>query len=174
MEPYRSMEEFERNHPLWRYSPYLCGRINLLMSLRIEILQSLDEGIGPVVNIELVGRAEELLWLWLLGAYEMVRTMCQSKLCFSMRAHQALTDLKRELATARMPSAKMESQGKPIPITSNRSPAGIDTQNKDLLVGDPDHPQSGRALLGRFYTVLSSLAPDDVLKTHDASYSSAS
>lgn len=76
-------------------------------------------------------RAESLMWLWIIGAYEVVRTMCQARICFSSRAFE-LQRLKRTLSMVRMPAAKMEKAGRDEPVTSNRSPAGLDVANRDL------------------------------------------
>ena len=69
-----------------------------------------------------------------------------------------------------MPNAKMEKQGKKLPVNSNRSPDGWDVLKKDLLIGDPDTPISGRILLEEYEAIMSSLTINDVLKHHTESY----
>jgi hypothetical protein len=66
------------------------------------------------------------------------------------------------------------SGDKKVPVTSNRSPAGWDIPNKDLLINDPEeNPDvSARFILKEFTRVMSSITPNDVLCTHEASYSS--
>ncbi len=78
MSQYRNMVDFENDNPLWRFSPYMWGRVKVLLDLHSQILQDLDKGFGTLMDADLIGRAEAFLWLWLLGAYEMVRTMCQA------------------------------------------------------------------------------------------------
>jgi len=173
-EPREQVEQFERDNPLWRYSPYLWGRVNVLLGIRIEILELLDRAFGAAVELESLSRAEELAWLWVLGAYEVVRTMSQSKASFSPRLQTELLALKRQLGIVRMPTAKMELPGKRIPVTSSRSPVGIDAENRDILLGAPDHEISGRKLLASFYAVMSTIAPQDVHHTHEESYGNAS
>jgi len=58
------------------------------------------------------------MWLWILGGYEIVRTMVQAEKCFSPEALNRLRSLKKSLAIARMPASKMEKQGKRVPVTS--------------------------------------------------------
>ena len=113
-----------------------------------------------------------LMWLWLLGAYEVVRTMCQAKSCFTENTVSKLQELKRTLSDVRMPAAKMEKRGQKKPVTSNRSPAGLDMAKKDLLVNDPDvQPDvSARDLLSKFDEVFSSISKDDVHSQHEESY----
>jgi len=61
---------------------------------------------GSCVDGGRVERAESLMWFWLLGAYEVVRTMHQAKACFSERLVRELSGLRKMLAAVRMPAAK--------------------------------------------------------------------
>lgn len=112
------------------------------------------------------------MWFWLLGAYEVVRTMHQAKACFSERLVQELSCLKNILGTVRMPAAKMEKPGKRTTVTSNRSPAGWDIENRALLVNDPEESPnfSARWMLSEFDRVLSSITKSDVLAHHEKAY----
>lgn len=171
MTNFTSLEEFEANNPLARYSFYANGRMQLLESIATEILAELDRAFADdVVLHQHLARAEALSWLWLLGSYEVVRTMCQAKKCFSERAGQALQELKRLLGRVRMPAAKMEKSGKREPVTSNRSAAGVSAPTRDLLLGDPNAPESLRHLLERFSYVFAQIKASDVLDSHEASY----
>src|ERR1017187_2654646 len=81
-----SEEESVEREPLIAFSFYLSGRVAVLCSFADEIIGSLDQGFsGECVDGDRVGRAESLMWLWLLGAYEVVRTMHQAKQCFSKK-----------------------------------------------------------------------------------------
>jgi hypothetical protein len=166
-------EQIIEREPLMVFSHYLSGRVLVLLSFADEIVEGLDRGFsGQSVDGGQVERAESLMWLWILGAYEVVRTMCQAKQCFSERAGQDLSNLKKTLSIVRMPAAKMEKLGKKIPVTSNRSPSGWDIGRRDLFVNDPDedHDISARWILSEFDRVLSSLTKDDVLSHHEVSY----
>jgi len=156
------------------FSLYLSGRVNVLLALKGEILGLLDEGFSAnCVDGGPVERAESLMWLWVLGAYEIVRTMCQAKGCFSDRALNAMVQLKKTLSVIRIPAAKMEKAGKKEPVSSNRSPAGWDVANRDLLVNDPEEARdiSARSILAEFDRVFSSMTKNDVLARHEESYS---
>jgi|CXWL01.1.fsa_nt_gi hypothetical protein len=168
-------EQIVEREPLMAFSHYLSGRVNVLLALKDEILGHLDEGFSALrVDGGRVERAESLMWLWILGAYEIVRTMCQAKGCFSDRTLNELVQLKKTLSVVRVPAAKMEKAGKKEPVTSNRSPAGWDVANRDLLVNDPEETQdiSARSILAEFDRVFSSMTKDDVLARHEQSYSS--
>jgi hypothetical protein len=159
-----SWEQMVERDPLIAFSWYLSSRKNVLLGIAAEIVENLD--------VERFDRAESLMWLWTLGAYEVVRTMCQAKTCFSKRAWEELAQLKKSLTAVRMPAAKMEKPGKKLPVTSNRSAAGWDFPNRDLLVNDPETTPdvSARFLLREFDRVFSSISKADVLGTHKSSY----
>jgi hypothetical protein len=159
--------------PLLGFSHYLSGRVSVLCSFAEEIVENVDAGFSSQrIDGCRVGRAESLMWLWPLGAYEVVWTMHQAKSCFSERLLQDLAGLKKALARARMPAAKMEKPGKRAPVTSNRSPSGWDVENRDLLMNDPDESPdiSARALLSEFDRLFSSIVQSDVLARHEDAY----
>ncbi|MEI2769495.1 MAG: hypothetical protein V9G98_01710 [Candidatus Competibacter sp.] len=154
------------------FSFYLSGRVNVLCAFADEIIDNLDKGFfSEYVDGAMVERAESLMWPWVLGAYEVVRTMYQAKQCFSERLAQELKDLKNQLSVVRMPAAKMEKRGKNVAVTSNRSPSGWDFNNSDLLINDPDDDKnvSARQILAEFDRVFCSISRSDVLSSHGAS-----
>lgn len=158
--------------PLLAYSFYLNGRVHALMHIASEIEEALDLGFGStLVHGGLVGRADTLMWLWILGAYEVMRTMCQSPGCFSEQALTRFKSMKKSLAVVRMPAAKMEPQGKNQAVSSDRSPSGWSVDRKDLLVNAPDEPNVyARDLIEQFERVVSDLKRNDVIKSHESSY----
>ena len=168
--------EILAREPLIAFSFYLSGRNNLLLSVSDEIIENLDKGFtNNPIDSSPIGHASTLMWFWTLGAYEVIRTMCQAKECFSENFYEKISDLKNDLANARMPSSKMEKKGKKgIPVCSNRSPDGWDMPNKDLLVGDPENPISGRMLLEKYDNVLSSLTIEDIKARHEHAYNKES
>ncbi len=165
-------EQIVERDPLMAFSHYLSGRVHVLIDLSDEIQKDLDQGLtADFVDGGKVGHAEGLMWLWILGAYEVVRTICQAKICFSSNAHEQFMTLKKKLAVVRMPAAKMEKLGKKHPVSSNRSPADWDIQTRDLFIGDPlDQTTSARSLLVEFEHVFVSLTKEDVLARHEESY----
>ena len=166
-------EQLVEQDPLIAFSFYLAGRKNVLLAIAEEIIENLNQAFSDtVIDGGKVDRAESLMWLWTLRAYEVVRTMCQSKASFSNKAFNNLTKLKKTLSAIRMPAAKMEKHGKKVPVTSNRSPSGWDVSNRDLLVNDLESTSrvSARFILMEFDRVLSSITKDDVLGRHEDSY----
>ncbi len=168
-------EERLAQEPLIAFSFYLSERNNVLLSVSDEIIENLDKGFtNNSTDCGLIGHASTLMWFWTLGAYEIVRTMCQAKKCFSDNFYENILELKNDLAKARMPNAKMEKKGKNMPVSSNRSPDGWDITNKDLLIGDPEDPISGRMLLEKYDNVLSSLTIEDIKARHENAYNKES
>ncbi len=167
-------EEIVERDPLIAFSHYLCGRVHVLITFAGEIVEDLEQGFSnEFIDGDRVDRAESLMWLWTLGAYEVVRTMCQAKDCFSIQVFDELQHLKKSLSSVRMPAAKMEKPGKKVPVTSNRSPSEWDVPNKDLLINDPEEAIdiSARLILDEFDRVMSLITKDDVLDRHENSYS---
>lgn len=168
-------------HPLAAFSIYLSGRHHVLLSIAQEITGQLDAcaaGEGGSSHAART-RASDLMWLWTLGAYEVVRTMCQSQRCFSERFYRSLSGLKVDLERVRVPNTKLERikynrRERSIPVASDRGPDVWDEAGKDLLVGDPADAVSARLLLGSYESVMSSLTRDDVLMSHEASFERAS
>jgi hypothetical protein len=158
--------------PLLAFSFYLSGKNNILLSLSDTIIEQLDEGFSDRknLNINLIGEASSSFWFWSLGAYEVVRTISQAKDCFSTTFIDKINTLKKQLSIVRMPSAKMEEQGRKKPVNSNRSPDDWEINSKDLLVGSPDNPISARYLIELYDQTLCSLTPTDVIKRHEESY----
>jgi hypothetical protein len=166
-------DQVVEREPLIAFSFYLSGRTNVLLDIADEIIGNLDQAFSAaIVDGGRVDRAESLMWLWTLGAYEVVRTICQAKNCFSDGALSEFSELKKSLAAIRMPAAKMEKSGKKVPVTSNRSPAGWDVLNRDLLISDPETilDVSARHILKEFDRVFASITKDDVLGRHEESY----
>jgi hypothetical protein len=164
-------EQQVEREPLLAFSFILSTRNNQLLTVADEILELLDDGIsekfiyGPKVT-----RAGILMWLWSLGAYEVVRTMCQAEKCFSPSYIDKLKSLKKALAKIRMPDSKMEKQGKKQPVSSSRSPWCEDVKNKDLWIGDPEDAFSARQIIDFYATTLSSMTAQDVFARHEESY----
>ena len=166
-------EELVTSDPLIALSWYLSGRKSCVLELGREILADVDNAFsGSVTDGGQLERAEMLTWFWMLGAYEVIRTMCQARNCFSPHLSAELNSLKKELAQARMPAAKMEAPGRKRPIPSNRSPVDWNQANRDLLIGDPTTTLiSARHLVTRFESVITGITPSDIVARHEDSYS---
>jgi hypothetical protein len=164
-------EELNRE-TLLKFSFYLSSRVIQLLSLGEEIEGKLEVGLSEeIIDGRALGKSGVLAWLWVLGAYELVRTMCQPQDAFSSEAHSRLVTLKRRLEIVRMPDAKMEPKGRNHPANSNRCPPHWDTANKDIILGDFDSGTDRfRLLLRDLDEVMASITIDDVLLHHQETY----
>lgn len=159
------------NEPLLAFSFALSTRNNQLATISDDILDNLDAGISKgFINDAYVTKAGINVWLWTLGAYESIRTMCQAKTCFTSECLETPQLLKKKLSKVRMPDVKVEKQGKRVPVSSNRSPWCEVVETKDLLIGDSDEPFSARQLIEEYFQVIYSITPSEIVATHEESY----
>jgi hypothetical protein len=167
-----SEEDELKREPLLKFSFYLSSRVIQLLCLGEEIKGKLDAGLSPnFIDGRVLGNVGVLAWLWVLGAYEMVRTMCQPRDAFSPPILARLLALKRKLEIVRMPDAKMEPKGRNHPANSNRCPPFWDVENRDVVLGDFETGSARfRPLLEEFDAVMSAMTPADVLLHHHETY----
>jgi len=165
-------EEELAREPLLKFSFYLSSRVIQLLDLGEEIKGKLDAGLSADrFDGRVLGNAGVLAWLWVLGAYELVRTMCQPQNAFSPPILAKLLALKRRLELVRMPDAKMEPKGRNHPANSNRAPPFWDLENQDVILGDFENGSDRfRPLLEEFDEVMSAMTPADVLLHHHETY----
>ena len=117
---------------------------------------------GTVLN-----RVYGQFWLWVLAAYEIVRTMCQARACFSDRLAGRLAALKTQVAELRIPFAKQEYPGvRGVPIEAEASISGWDAATKDITFEVGGKDISARALVTEFDEVIATVQPADVLHRH--------
>jgi hypothetical protein len=165
-----TLEQSLEREPLLAFSFILSIRNNQLSTVADEVLELLDSGISEeFINGGEVTKAGILMWLWTLGAYEVVRTMCQANNSFSTEYMERLYPLKKKLAKIRMPDSKMEKQGKSQPVCSNRSPWCEVPESSDLLIGDPEDAYSARKIIDEYFSIIYSLTPEDVIGSHEES-----
>ena len=74
-------------------------------------------------------------WLWVIGAYEIIRTMCDplKKSVWVEKKFRELNSYKLKLAEIRMPFAKQVLRGTNNPIYGENSVHGFDRENKDFI-----------------------------------------
>lgn len=103
-----------QKNPLVLFSVYTAIHKQCLFDTGNEIL-ILMQGFRPnrIDGTEL-NKVYGLIWLWCLGAFELIRTMeaHKAKNCFDAKTKSKLTKLKAKLAKIRTPFAKQELAGK--------------------------------------------------------------
>ena len=163
------IDEMYRKNPFLKFSIYTQVQIQQLKMVSDEILGILDRNnVAGVFDANDLLRSYGLFWLWVLGAYEVVRTMDEHEKCFSEPLHQKLGVLRRELATVRIPFAKQQHPSKKgkedRAIGSEPSVVGVGNENKDLLFEIEGNSVSCRNMLKRFNDFIQSVNHEEVLR----------
>jgi len=174
-------EEYYNKNPLIFFSVYTDTQYKIVRSLGGDIVRCLEETISidesGTVNTRLTGEftddAYEKFWLWILGAYEVVRTMAQAKACFIDDVPQKLEELKQTLAVLRMPFAKQEPKGVKGAVSAELSIYSICGSPPDYQFRVGEQVVSVRELIGNFNEVLGSIKREDIVARHQDSYSGA-
>jgi hypothetical protein len=113
---------FEKS-PLLAFSFATAGQASYLIELGVDLCSVMSEWTDEISNINDVYYK---YWLWLLGAYEIVRTMDENKACFAEGRHDDIKALKIHLAEMRIPFAKQQLRGNSNPATKELSVCVID------------------------------------------------
>jgi hypothetical protein len=167
--------------PLVRFSVYTDIQAATIVGLGEQILNEMDNGLirepkgsepkgvdGTVFN-----KVNGLFWIWVLGSYEVVRTMTQAKGCFSSNCSQNLQKLKKTLSLLRIPFAKQELPGKKkTPVAAEPSISSVQISPPDLEFKIDETVLSIRAVIQQFRNVFDSITPEDVLADHRTLYKS--
>ncbi|MEO6202957.1 MAG: hypothetical protein ABIP82_07045 [Nitrospirales bacterium] len=159
------IEEMYRKNPFSKFSVYTQVQIDQLKRVSDEILGILDRNnvVGVFDGNDSL-RSYGLFWLWVLGAYEVFRTMKEHEQCFSEPLRPKIRALERELAQVRMPFAKQQLQGqKDRAIGSEPSIVGVGEEDKDLLFQIEGNIVSCRKMLKRFTDFIQSVNHEEVL-----------
>jgi len=168
MEDIDAVERIRREQPLVIFSVYTHIQAEITRGLGRDVLATLDAAFGPNgVDGSGFNRAYGQFWLWVLAAYEIVRTMYQSKGCFSDRLVRRLGEFKKRIAELRIPFAKQEYPGKrDRPIQAEASIYDVDAGAKDISFEVRGQVISARALLAEFEELVSTADAGDVLHRH--------
>lgn len=159
-----SIQEIYEHDPLLRFSIYSAVQARTVRRLGQDLLSHLDRSLAVPGQIE--GPHEEFygnLWLWVLAAYEVVRTMAQARHCFSRDAHARILAYKRTLATLRIPFAKQEFAGSREVISGEASIYGFDFARRDVQFQVRGVALSVRDLITQFDDLIGSLTISDIL-----------
>ena len=172
------IEAMLEENPLVAFSPYTHSQVEILSQLGASLLAELDAAIREKqIDGQRFNRAYAMFWLWVLGAYEVTRTMVQARSCFSGAFAERVATLKKRIAKLRMPFAKQEYAGgnrcTSRPISGEASVTGIDCEARDFLFAVGEERFSVRALVLDFTALFKRVKRSDVLKDHREAYGCA-
>ena len=166
-----SFHRFIRQHPLTAFSEYTQIQVSTLQRLATRIELGLDAAMAEGrVDAVAFNNCYGLLWLWVLAAYEVTRTMTQARDCFSEELAEQLAALKSKVSLLRMPFAKQEMPGKKKPIEAEASIYGIDIDSCDISFRIKDTVVSARNVITDFRAIVENIKPGDILHDHRWSY----
>jgi len=110
--PDEAFEKVLSENPLLIFSIYTHGQLQSLSLVRRELSSiRLERGGDGSYFVSNHGKYYALFWLWVLGAYEVLRTMSENKDCFDDATAQEILKQKRKIAKLRMPFAKQQLSG---------------------------------------------------------------
>jgi len=171
MDDQRAIEQMLSQEPLILFSLYTAVQVRTLQRVGRDLSSLLDSTIGcEPVDGESFNRAYGLFWLWVLGGYEVTRTMCQARACFSEELSMKLVALKKRLSILRMPFAKQEYQGEKTPIKGEASVVRLDKMRPDLCFEVRGVVVSVRDLVNEFESLFASISRNDILGSHASAY----
>ena len=105
-----SVEQMLYENPLTKFSIYTDIQVRIINQLGTKICTTISDwkdvtsGIDAATFDEAYGN----FWLWVLGAFEIARTMDQSRTSFVDSLHEPMAKIKRRLAQLRTPFAKQK------------------------------------------------------------------
>lgn len=167
-----AISEMLKRAPLVRFSPYSQVQIETVQKLSAELIQNLDQGIqGHQIDGQTFQCIYGDFWLWVLGAYEVTRTMSEYKNCFSGCLNTAVSTFKRSISILRIPFAKQQFMGHDKrPINGEASVYKFDLEKKDLAFEVEGKVVWMRELINEFESLVRSIKPEDVLLDLRASH----
>jgi hypothetical protein len=166
MTPEESFAAFLTRKPLVRFSVYSHIQAQTLQDLSEEITSLIEGSIkdgkfAEGSNIQLIyGR----FWLWVLGAYEVTRTMSEYHTCFSGTLNVRVSRFKSQISMLRMPFAKLQFKGSDKPINGEASIYNIDIDAKDFVFQINDNKFTMRGLMNDFASLVTGIRPEEVLR----------
>ena len=169
MEDIEAVRRLLRENPLIAFSVYTHIQADITRGLGRDVARTLDAAFGQQTSVDggAFNRAYGQFWLWVLAAYEVVRTMSQWKACFSDRFAAKLATFKKHVAELRIPFAKQEYAGRHgKPIEAEASVYSVDAGAKDIKFEVKGHIISARSLLAEFEDLVATVEPTDVLHRH--------
>ncbi|MEO7861651.1 MAG: hypothetical protein ABIU05_14675 [Nitrospirales bacterium] len=160
----KSFEEYLRENPKLGFSLYTHNQITILTRVGQEIEYLLDEAVeGTTITHIKFERAYGLFWLWVLGAFGVIRTMCTEKDRFLPDTQKALKKSKARLIQIRAPMAKQKYAGRNEEIRGELSVSGFDSDTKCFCLNVEGEEYWARALIKEFNQLVSSIGTDDIV-----------
>jgi len=156
----------EERDTLYWFSLFTQVQVEALILLKMDIFELLDksmfidEGQNTII-ISYFNKASGLFWFWVLGAFEITRTMNEGKSCFTSEAHNKISNIKKTLTEIRSPFAKQKLTGG-NPIHFENCPYKFDYITKDYCYLIDNKQIWVKKLISEFDEFISGISPTDI------------
>ena len=160
-------EESILKNPIVRFSVYTHVQAKAVIELGESIKEQFDEMINDENVVDMSkGDPYGKVWLWVIGAYEVIRTMSDPKWksSWSDVRYCQLLEYKKHIADLRVPFAKQEHRNGKV-IKNENSIFGIDFMEKSYLYKVKGKVFNVRKEINHFESLIGDIQPEDVL--HD-------
>lgn len=147
--------------PLLLFSIYTLGQVEYLVSLGIELVEEMNSWNNGAISD--FNNTYYRYWLWVLGSYEVMRTMDENNECFVESMRRAIKQLKVHLADIRIPFAKQELRGKKQKVYAELS---VKSVNQDMFFDIKGQEFSAKESITKFNSFIESIKVTDVIKRY--------
>lgn len=153
------MQEAFKRTPLMAFSPGTQLQVQILNEKGKEILSHMEQSVANPGQVDgnAMSKAHGLFWLWVLGVYEVLRTMDQSSGSLSDGLKDKIRAEKKYFAKIRMPFAKQEFQGKKIRAWKASFATGVCGTTGDIAFDIESQTYSAKASVERFQAFIAGL-----------------
>ena len=158
---------FYEHYPLIKFSLYTHLQTITLIELGVSIKEKFDKIIcGKNIVDMSSGDPSGNIWLWVIGVYEVTRTMADRKWKGSWREskYSEIFEFKKRIANLRVPFAKQEYRGNEKAINSENGFFDIDFESKSYLYEVKGYVFNIRNEIDRFETLVKSISHEDILR----------
>lgn len=163
--------DLAKKNPLLAFSVYTQIHVDCLLSVGQEICQVLDASFSEEgFNGREFNRTYGLIWLWVLGSYEVFRTMDAASACFSAELSTQISQYKKHIAKLRIPFAKQEKRGKKAYVDAEPSVSSMDSRQKDLGFSVNGDVIYFRDLYRQFHQLTQGITPQQITQRLEDTY----
>lgn len=159
-------DEFLNKNPLLRFSIYTHIQARTVMELGLSIKDKFDMMFLDDGTIDMrFGDPYGKIWLWVIGAYEVVRTMSDEKWknSWSPNKREDILAYKKRIAALRIPFAKQELRNG-RPIGNENSYVGTNHGNKSFIFRVSDNMFNIRDEIDAFDHLIKGIQHSDILR----------
>ncbi|SOE59088.1 hypothetical protein SAMN05414139_01472 [Burkholderia sp. D7] len=154
--------------PLLGFSLYTVTQVRLLQKFGDEFIKSVNQLMlkepehlfDSEDHLDTYGR----FWLWVLGAYEVTRTMKEANSCFSTDAYTRILEFNRRLSKVRMPFAKQQHRGKKSMVGGEPAVNSFDFNRRDLMFRIENTDFYAKDMILEFNQLIDSIGAHDVIQ----------